>query len=220
MAQSESIGELAKALSKLQSEIRGYKEDSENPFYKSKYGDLTSVWAACRKPLTDAGLSVVQTLTGNGDGSVVIITTLMHNSGEWIRGSLPVKPVKADPQALGSAITYGRRYSLAAIVGIAPEDDDAESAMSRSEEPAQKRERKQSAAKKKADAHPKDTKSKDTPVWLGSLWLKFVEAEGKLEDWKATQKEVGIEDLKKAGKEEQEEFIRLITDGWLQGGGS
>lgn len=216
MAQSESIGELAKALSKVQSEIRGYKEDSENPFFKSKYGDLTSVWAACRKPLTGAGLSVVQTLSGNEDGSVVIVTTLMHTSGEWIRGSLPVKPVKTDPQALGSAITYGRRYSLAAIVGIAPEDDDAESAMSRKEQPAQKRERKQSAAKKKADAHPKDTKSKDTPAWLGSLWLKFVEVDGKLEDWKATQKEVGIEDLKKAGKEEQEEFTRLITDGWLK----
>ena len=128
--QSPTLGKLAEALSKAQGEMEGAKKDSENPFYRQKYADLASVWEACRKQLSINGLSIVQT-TDNENGRVVIITTLLHSSGEWIRGKLAVKPMKDDPQAMGSAITYGRRYSLAAIAGISPEDDDAEGAMER-----------------------------------------------------------------------------------------
>lgn len=128
--QSESIAALAAALSKTQAAIEGASKDKNNPFFKSKYADLSSVWDACRGPLTDNGLAVVQTTEPNG-GSVAIITTLVHSSGEWIRGKLSIKPVKEDPQSIGSAITYARRYALAAIVGVCPEDDDAEAAMAR-----------------------------------------------------------------------------------------
>lgn len=128
--QSLTLGKLAEALSKAQGEMEGAKKESENPYFKQKYADLSSIWDACRKPLSQNGLSVVQT-TDNENGKVIVITTLLHLSGEWIRGKLAVKLVKDDPQALGSAITYGRRYSLAAIVGISPEDDDAEKAISR-----------------------------------------------------------------------------------------
>lgn len=132
MEQSESINELALAVSKAQAVILAAKKDSDNPFFKSSYADLASVWEACRKPLTDNGLCVIQTTSPECDGRVMIITTLAHSSGQWVRGKLAIKPVKDDPQSLGSAITYGRRYALAAITGVAPDDDDdGEKAMGR-----------------------------------------------------------------------------------------
>lgn len=128
MQKSETIGKLAEALSKAQGVMEGAKKDSSNPYFKSKYSDLSSVWDACRKPLSENGLSVSQVTNSTPEGHPVITTILMHSSGEWISGELMMNPSKVDPQAVGSAITYGRRYALAAIVGIAPEDDDAEGA--------------------------------------------------------------------------------------------
>lgn len=130
--QSESIAALAKALADAQGKIKGAAKDSDNPFFKSKYADLASVWEACRKQLSDAGLAVIQT-TANGVDAVTVITTLAHSSGEWIRGSLTLRPVKADPQGAVAAITYARRAALAAMVGVAPEaeDDDGEAASGR-----------------------------------------------------------------------------------------
>jgi len=121
--QSESIAKLSEALSKAQGKIKGAAKDTANPFFKSKYADLASVWDACRDQLSTHGLSVIQTTEDSPDGATVV-TTLSHSSGEWIRGRLTLKPVKNDPQGVGSAITYARRYALAAIVGVAPEDDD------------------------------------------------------------------------------------------------
>lgn len=127
---SETIGALAAALAKAQSEMQGAVKDAANPFFKSKYADLESVWQACRKPLTDNGLSVVQTTRYSPDG-LVLVTTLLHSSGEWIGGEMPVLAKDASPQAQGSAITYARRYALAAAVGVYQTDDDAEAAMAR-----------------------------------------------------------------------------------------
>lgn len=128
--QSQSIGKLAEALAKAQGKIEGASKDSTNPHFKSRYADLASVWEACRTHLSANGLSIIQTLD-NGLNGVTIITTLAHSSGEWIKGALTLKPVKDDPQGVGSAITYARRYALAAMVGVAPEDDDAEAATGR-----------------------------------------------------------------------------------------
>jgi hypothetical protein len=128
--QSESINELATALSKAQSEITGALKDSSNPFYKSRYADLASCWDACRKQLASNGLSVIQT-TDIMDGVVVLRTTLAHASGQWIGGILPIKTKDDGPQAQGSGITYARRYALAAIVGLAQIDDDGEAAQAR-----------------------------------------------------------------------------------------
>lgn len=130
MNQSDQINELAAALSKAQAEMKGAVKESSNPFFKSKYADLESVWDACRKPLTSNGLSVIQT-TGLVDGQLCVVTTLAHNSGQWIRGVLPINVERPDPQKVGSAISYARRYALAALVGIYQTDDDAESAMER-----------------------------------------------------------------------------------------
>ncbi len=129
--QSESIGELAKALAAAQGEMQPAKKDQANPFFKSRYADLASCWDAARQPLTKNNLSVVQTTQPGTGGAVIIESILLHGSGEWIKGWLEVTPAKTDPQSLGSAITYGRRYGFMALVGIAPDDDDGESAMGR-----------------------------------------------------------------------------------------
>jgi hypothetical protein len=135
MNQSESIAALAAALSKAQASITGALKDSSNPFFKSKYADLASCWDACRKQLADNGLAVIQT-TDMTDAGVVLVTTLAHSSGEWMRGVLPIVTKDAGPQAQGSGMTYARRYALAAIVGLAQIDDDAEAAQARGK-PAQ-----------------------------------------------------------------------------------
>lgn len=134
---SRSLGALADALAKAQGDIEGAKKDANNPFFHSKYADLASVWEACRQPLSKNGLAVIQLPGSNGQG-LFVDTILTHASGEWISSRLYVKPgytsregefvALSDPQALGSAITYGRRYGLQAIVGIAPEDDDGNAA--------------------------------------------------------------------------------------------
>lgn len=126
--QSQDIGELAAALAIAQGEITGALKDSANPFFKSKYADLASVWDACRTSLSKNGLAVVQVASTSETGAAVITTTLAHKSGQWIRGSISLMPVKADPQGMGSALTYARRYALAAMVGVAQVDDDANSA--------------------------------------------------------------------------------------------
>ena len=130
--QSESIGALAAALSKAQADITGALKDSSNPFFKSKYADLASCWDACRKQLAANNLAVIQTIYVHWDsGQTMLSTTLAHSSGEWIRSDLPVLAKDLSPQAQGSGITYARRYALAAIVGLAQVDDDAEAAQGR-----------------------------------------------------------------------------------------
>jgi len=135
MQQSETIGKLSEALSKVQAVLEGAKLDSTNPFFKSKYSDLTSVWSACRKPLAENGLSVIQTCQSETADMVIVETMLCHASGEWVRGRLAMRPAKSDPQGVGSCITYARRYSLAAIVGVSPEDDDGNIASGKSDKP-------------------------------------------------------------------------------------
>jgi hypothetical protein len=127
MHHSESIKELAAALAKAQGQMGNAVKDSTNPHFKSKYADLASIWEACRKPLADNGLSVVQIPVGGPD-TVIIITKLMHLSGEWIEGRLEMKPQVLTPQGIGSCVTYCRRYALAAMVGVAPDEDDGQAA--------------------------------------------------------------------------------------------
>jgi hypothetical protein len=130
MNQSESIAALAAALSKAQSAITGALKDSANPFFKSKYADLAACWDACRSQLAANNLAVIQTTEVTGAGTV-LVTTLAHSSGEWMRGYLPVLTKDAGPQGQGSGLTYARRYALAAMVGLAQIDDDGEAAQAR-----------------------------------------------------------------------------------------
>lgn len=127
MNQSEQINELASALAKAQQEIGPAYKDAVNPFFKSKYADLSSVWSACKQPLTKHGLAVLQTVEYQND-RMVLVTTLAHSSGQWMKSCMPIISAKQDAQGIGSAITYMRRYSLAAMVGVTTEDDDGNSA--------------------------------------------------------------------------------------------
>ncbi len=128
MNKSESIKEIAAALSKAQGQLKNAKRDKLNPFFKKKYADLASLWDTCRPVLSTNGLSIVQGVSSN-EMNVNISTLLMHNSGEWIESELILHAEKSTPQSMGSAITYGRRYSLSAMLGlVADEDDDGNEA--------------------------------------------------------------------------------------------
>lgn len=119
------------ALAKAQGEIRNAAKDALNPHFKSRYADLASIAEACRAPLAKNGISVVQMPT-NGGNAIKVTTLLGHASGQWMSSTISVSQTKLDPQAIGSAITYLRRYSLAAMAGVAPgDDDDGEAAMGR-----------------------------------------------------------------------------------------
>lgn len=128
METSPSIAALAASLSKAQASIEGAVKGKVNPAFKSKYADLSSVWEACREALTDNGLSVVQSPGPIADGRMELTTMLLHSSGEWMRGTLTIPLGKVDAQSYGSALTYGRRYALAAFVGVSPDDDDGNAA--------------------------------------------------------------------------------------------
>jgi hypothetical protein len=160
METSEHINELAAALAKAQGAIKGAVKDSTNPHFRSSDADLASVWEACRSALTENSLAVVQTPHTDEAGNCHVVTMMIHASGQWIRDTFSLPPTKADPQGYGSAITYMRRYALAAIVGVAPEDDDgnAASAGTGSGTPDANKTKKAAPEQKKEPAHVTDAK--------------------------------------------------------------
>lgn len=135
---STEINELAAALAKAQAKIEGASKDGLNPHFKSRYATLAAIWEAARQPLTENGLSVVQGASAVAEFAerVTITTLLLHSSGQWIKDTLTMSAGTGRPQEVGSAISYARRYQLAAMVGIAPEDDDAEAAEGRTATPS------------------------------------------------------------------------------------
>lgn len=174
MRTSENISDLAAALAKAQGAMRGAKKDATNPHLRNRYADLASCWDACREPLTANGLSVVQFAATEG-GHVQVTTRLLHASGQWMESTLalPWSGSKGltDAQAVGSALTYARRYGLMAMVGLAPDDeDDGASAGNR---PAPQRQQQRQAPPKPAP--PKPVEHPPT-------------GEGHHESWKADQK--------------------------------
>lgn len=131
MNKSENISEICKAMNLAQPAIKAAIKDSNNPFFKSKYADLQNVWDACKEAIHSHGLAVMQ-LPSHVDGEPALETILTHSSGQWISGVYPLNPTKKDPQGVGAAITYARRYALAALIGVVyDEDDDGEVAQGR-----------------------------------------------------------------------------------------
>jgi hypothetical protein len=128
MKTSESIGKIAPALLAAQREIRFAVKDATNGHLKNKYADLSSVIDAVKGPLNDAGIIFIQSPAPSDDGKLHLTTRLIHESGEWIESTAVTPLQKADPQGVGSAITYMRRYSLAAITGLYQDDDDGNAA--------------------------------------------------------------------------------------------
>lgn len=128
MNRSETIAALAKALASAQGEIENASKNMKNDHFKNKYADLAEVLNTVRPVFAKHGLAVTQFPSFEG-GLVHVETMLTHESGEWMAGTASAPVSKQDAQGVGSAITYLRRYSLAAVAGIAQEDDDANSAV-------------------------------------------------------------------------------------------
>lgn len=127
---SHAFGKMALAMAKAQGVMTGAKKDAENPFFKSKYADLASVWDDCRGPLSANEIAVFQMPSAEG-ARVTITTMLAHSSGEWLESDLEMKSKDESPQGIGSVISYARRYALAAMAGVYQVDDDAEGAQGR-----------------------------------------------------------------------------------------
>lgn len=129
---SSDTKELFTALAKAQAEMEAASLNAQNPFFKNRYADLAQIVKTSRPALTKHGLSVLQPIISHDDGNTYLITMLAHASGQYIESRLRINPPKSDVQTLGSYITYLRRYSYAALVGIvtSDEDDDGETAVS------------------------------------------------------------------------------------------
>jgi len=123
---SGSVAKIASALHQVQGQLTAVSRSSEG--YNYKFADLASCWDSVREPMADAGLALIQTTYVTEQGENVLVTTLLHTSGEWISGELLVRPVKADPQSLGSSLSYARRYGMMGILGISASDDDGAAA--------------------------------------------------------------------------------------------
>ena len=134
MQSSNEINEIHAAFSKAQGAMSGAHKGTANPFFKSRYSDLASVMEAIRKPFADNGLSFIQA-PSFGDGRVSITTRIMHSSGQWYQSTLDVPVAKNDAQAVGSAITYAKRYGLQSMAGVPSIDDDGEAAVNRQAPP-------------------------------------------------------------------------------------
>ena len=127
MRSSENINEIGAALAKAQGIMANAVINKTNPHFKSKYADLAAIREAVSAPLAQNGIAVLQVIDTDEHGSF-LVTRLVHSSGQWVESIHPL-PQTAKPQEFGSALTYARRYSLAAICGIsAEEDDDANAA--------------------------------------------------------------------------------------------
>jgi hypothetical protein len=128
---------LYSALVKCQTQIKVALKDSKNPHFKSNYADLTSVMLACKDALAANDLAVLQLSRIHESGTPVLVTRIIHVSGEHVEGEFPlVCKDPNDPQKLGSAVTYARRYALAAALGITADDDDGQAASGHSVAPS------------------------------------------------------------------------------------
>jgi hypothetical protein len=115
------------ALAAAQQQMGKALKDSDNPHFKSKYADLSSVMDACIPALNANGFAVIQPTVDDESGRYVE-TVLLHESGESLKCRVPLIVQKNDMQGYGSAVTYARRYGLMCMAGIAPEDDDGNAA--------------------------------------------------------------------------------------------
>lgn len=138
-------GPFAKAFIKAQMATEAVKKASTNPAFKSKYADLAGVVEAVVPALNSAGVGVLQFPSYDGE-MVAVTTTFIHESGASVTSVLQLRPSKTDPQGVGSAVTYGRRYALLAMSGAAPEDDDGNAASGPRSQPQSQPERKEPPA--------------------------------------------------------------------------
>lgn len=174
---SDTLAAIAPAMAKAQSEVEGARKDSSNPAFKRDgkplgYADLTSVWEACREAVSANGLSIIQSPGLVIDGKMHMDTLLLHTSGEWVAGELSIPLGKSDAQGYGSAVTYARRYALAAIMSVCPEDDDGNAAS----EPTPRQQQQHQPDPKPPT--PSDDVMKEMIEWVDKHKAKFEKMDG------------------------------------------
>lgn len=157
---SPEINELALALMKAQTKYVASKRETEG--YGYKYSELSDCIEATRPALTENGLSISQIFTLSPSGKNILSTFLLHESGQWIKSDMYIKPAKDDPQGHGSAQTYARRYSYNAIVGLAQEDDDGAASMPDNKSTASSKTHKRTASK----PTPNSNGAEDLGSWV------------------------------------------------------
>jgi hypothetical protein len=162
---SESVDQIAPAFLKAQAAMKPVSKSASNPQFNSAYATLEDVMAACKQALADNNIAILQSGDEADDAGITVVTTLLHVSGQWIEGRVRLPIAKGTPQAAGSALTYGRRYCLAALVAMVADDDDDGNAASTPPKPAKK-------------AAPKKKLSERDDVDLANL-AKWAEREGK-----------------------------------------
>ena len=136
---SETISELAKALVKFNARVGKISKDAKNPFFKNNYATLDNIIDEVRPILSEFGLNILQLPSSDGE-HIKISTLLMHESGEWLESDgLTMKPVKNDPQGMGSAITYARRYALQSFLSLNTGEDDDGNNASQARKPQQQK---------------------------------------------------------------------------------
>lgn len=201
------FGKLFAALAKAQAKIEGATKDKRNPAYNSKYADLASIWDACRGPLGENELCVVQQPLSDG-ARVGLRTTIGHSSGQWMASVVWTTPKDQGPQALGSCLTYLRRYSLAAAVGVTPDDDDGNAAEGRAD-PKAPAPRVASATSAGGTTAPTTTTAPATAKPKGTGAADIIHdgvyiTEGQLKVLHITRREVGGQYCTDGGKDEDD----------------
>tara|TARA_R110002096_G_scaffold212909_1_gene400410 strand:- start:54 stop:521 length:468 start_codon:yes stop_codon:yes gene_type:complete len=127
---SETVGKIAGALAKAQSGMTMIECNSSNPFFNSKYASLSAVLEVALPKLNENGIALVQgNRWDNVDNGFFITSMLVHSSGEWIKSEIRMPISKKDAHGIGAATTYGRRYLLSSMVGVAQADDDGNGAI-------------------------------------------------------------------------------------------
>lgn len=124
---SENLDLIAKAIANAQAEMGHARKDNTNPHFGSKYADLAAVWDAIGVEMAKQGVAIIQAPSATGN-LVTVETMLVHSSGQWMKSTLTLTCSNYTAHAIGSGLTYARRYSLAAMCGIAPDDDDGNAA--------------------------------------------------------------------------------------------
>lgn len=175
MTISEQIDQIATALSKAQGELKNIVKDSKNPHFKNDYASLDAITETVRPVFAKHGLAIVQ-MPSFRDGTCVVANLITHSSGQWIAGESAAPVVKADPQGVGSATTYLRRYATAGIAGLAQTDDDGNAAAGH--DPRSRRVQTPAAAvttpSRPVDATPQPTADEMPPGFVA--WVEDMEA--------------------------------------------
>jgi hypothetical protein len=173
MTTSEQTDKLYPALLKAHQAMGKLIKDSKNPHFKSSFASLVAVQETCIPTFNEAGI-IVQQAAESSESGVSIVTRLIHAaSSQWQESCLEVPVQKSDAQAVGSAISYGRRYSLQAIAGLAAEDDDGESAVGRGKQAALPDRGRAKTSAPKSTPPPSGPISDDRAVEIADLWAKL-----------------------------------------------